>query len=144
MNALTILLIIGGVILSILYFGKFTCPQFGFGCSSPQPVASTPQPAPNVLNVIGLACQYGQVGSLYYVPGTLAFYNVGTINSTVRVRGTSLSLTIVNSQFTQGDVYVQLGNPYTGTVILEKTDGTQLASQTVTNATSVLFSRAAV
>ena len=144
MSALVILLSVGLIITLVLYFGNFTCPYFGVNCNSPQPVAPTPQPSPNVLNVIGLTTQFEHVGTIYYTPGTLAFYNLGTVNTTVRVRGTTLSLPITNSRFTNGDVYVQLGNPYTGTVILEKTDGTQLASQTVNNATTVLFERAAV
>jgi hypothetical protein len=45
--------------------------------------------------------------------------------------------------YTNGDVYVKLGAPYTGTIILEKTDGTQLASKTLNNESSTVFGGAA-
>lgn len=91
-----------------------------------------------------MANQFGQVGTVTNPP-QLWFAAYGQMNSTVRVRGTTLTMNVTGGgTYKNGDVYVQFGSPYTGTVVLEKTDGTQLASQNVTNATSVVFGGAAV
>lgn len=103
-----------------------------------------PPPPPSAVGptVIGMAHQFGRVGTVTNPPA-LWFATRGSCNVTVRVRGTTLTMPVISGVYTNGDVYVQLGAPYTGTLILEKTDGTQLASQTVTNATSVVFGGAA-
>jgi hypothetical protein len=48
----------------------------------------------------------------------------------------------VNAPYTNGDVYVKLGTPYTGALILEKADGTELASKTLSNESSTVFNGA--
>lgn len=98
--------------------------------------------ATSVPNVVGMAYQMGSVGNASGAP-PLWFSSLGSCNVTVRVRGTGLTMTVSSPGVTNGDVYVQLGSPYTGTIILEKTDGTQLARQDLTNASSVVFAGAA-
>jgi cytoskeletal protein RodZ len=101
-----------------------------------------PPPSTTAPNVVGMAYQFGQVGDASGAP-QLRFQSFGSCNVTVRVRGTTLTMPVVGGAYTNGDVYVKFGSPYTGPVVLEKTDGTQLAIQTVTGASSVIFGAAA-
>ena len=111
---------------------------------APAPAPRAPVPAPSApLNVIGLKYQLGYTGIVTGAPNT-TFAGRGQVNSTVRVRGTTLTLNVVSSSYTAADVYAQFGSPYTGTVTLEKTDGTTLSTKTVVNATGVLFNAAAI
>jgi len=106
-----------------------------------------PTPAPIVTpvpDVIGLKTIAGEVGTIintYPYPQLYAGAR-GPVNTAIRVRGTSLTLTVRNNNSRNLDVYVQFRSPFTGTVILETTGGTQLASQVVNNATSVKFEKA--
>jgi hypothetical protein len=87
--------------------------------------------------------QFGWVGTVGAHP-ELFYYANGSTNTTVRVRGTTFTMAVSSPRYKNGDVFVQFGAPYTGTVILENTSGTQLGStMTVNNASSVLFSGAA-
>ena len=62
----------------------------------------------------------------------------GSASATVRIRGTSLTLAV--SGVSNADIYAQFASNYTGTLILEKTDGTALSTQTISNAQTILFS----
>ena len=108
-------------------------------------VPSSPIPAPAVIapNVIGLKSHYTSVGTVTNSP-YLTFGAKGHVNTNVRVRGTSLTLPVSSTSDTAADVYAQFAAPFTGTVILEKTDGTMLSSNTVTNLSSAFFHSAVV
>ena len=74
-------------------------------------------PAPP-LKVIGMAHQFGQVGSVNSPP-SLWYASWGRTNSTVRVRGTNFAMDVQNSTYYNPDIYVQLEKPYDGTLLLE-------------------------
>jgi len=105
-------------------------------------IVAPPPAVPVGPNVIGMAYQFDSVQDASGAP-QLWFQSNGSCNVTVRVRGTSLTMPVTSSYYTNGDVYVKLGAPYTGTLILEKTDGTQLASKTLNNESSTVFAGAA-
>ena len=109
------------------------------GMSPVTPPSSTPIAAPNV---IGMAHQFGQVGDVSGHP-QLWYSSYGSVNTTVRVRGTSLTMPVTSGGYTNGDVYAKFDAPFTGTIILENTDGTQLASKTLNNESSTVFGGAA-
>ena len=112
------------------------------GTPSPVATAPIPPPPPAVPNVVGMAYQFGSAGDSSGAP-QLWFSSYGSVNTTVRVRGTSLTMPVNGGPYTNGDVFVKLGAPYTGTIILEKTDGTELARKTLNNETSTVFGGAA-
>lgn len=107
--------------------------------TSPQPYTSTPQPVfGSVPNVIGLASPNSRVGTVTNAPN-LYFKTSGSMNSTVRIRGTSLSINIYSPTSTLADVYVEFSNPFSGLIILEKTDGSEIARQYLTSMSGFVF-----
>jgi hypothetical protein len=123
--------------------GTGTCPA-PRACNTqacPQPLAS------GVPKVIGLKYQFGSVGWGSTTQGNLgdsdlSFQSSGSVNVNVRVRGTTLALNVTNCNYTKGDVRVYIDAsvaPWSGTIVLEDTNGTELARQTVTDAWNVVF-----
>jgi hypothetical protein len=89
-----------------------------------------------------MAHQFGAVGDASGRP-QLWYSSYGSVNTTVRVRGTDLTMPVSGGPYTNGDVFVKLGAPFTGTIVLEKTDGTELANKTLNNESSTVFGGAA-
>ena len=143
------ILFVGGLFLLIcliIYFTNVLCSTFGIGLNCVTPVIYTPQPGVYggaVPSVTGLAYKLGSVGTVTSAPN-LFFNSTGSVNSTVRIRETALQLKVQSNDSTKADVYVEFSRPFTGLVILEKTDGTTLASQYLNNFSSTVFRGAVI
>jgi len=98
----------------------------------------------NVINASGMMYQFGSIGSLRSQPNNIWFYNFGSTNTNLRIKGSSLILNVSNSDFATPDIYVEFSTNINGLVQLEASDiGTTIwtivAEKTINNANSILF-----
>lgn len=103
----------------------------------------------NVIPVSGMMHQFGSIGTLRSRPNDIWFYNFGSTNTNLRIKGSSLILNVSNSVYATPDIYVEFSTYINGLVQLEASDvgttiWTVVAEKTINNANSILFNAAKI
>jgi hypothetical protein len=109
-----------------------------------QPSSSSSGP-----RVVGMGTWVSSAGIVFNVPTLNGWVDWGKWSNlgcrvTVQVQGSSMIMFVGSTFWSYLDVYVRFGAPYSGPVtLLDAVTGNILATQTVNNATSVIFPSAA-